>query len=145
MAISKETIGDSIFQAADLWRDEVNARMVAAGYPFMGEARGQLLQYIAPTGTPQTKIVERAGMTKQAVQQHLDGLVIDGIVERKEDNKDARRKVIKFTEKGLAARDAGDAVRAEVEDLFESFLGEKRAKNFRRLLKLLLEADPENG
>lgn len=145
MADAAGHLGKDLLAAVELWDAELNARRIAAGYPFLAEARGRLLPLIAPTGTPQVKLVERAGMTKQAVQQHLDQLVIDGVIERRDDSKDARRKIVKFTQLGNEARDADETFRAATEATLLSYLGEKKAKNFRRLLGILLKAEPDEG
>lgn len=138
-------LGSELAAALTLWNAELNARRRDAGFPFLTEARGGLLAQIAPTGTPQVKLVERAGMTKQAVQQHLDQLEIDGAIVRIADKKDSRRRVIRLTDTGRAARDADLTCREQAEATLLSYLGEKKARNFRRLLRILLKAEPDQG
>ena len=119
-------VGWDLWRAALAWRERFAREMSARGYGWLAEARGNLVPYIDRTGTAQGLLADRAGMTKQAVQQLLDELVRDGVVERIEDPTDARRKVVRFTRAGRKALDAGNAVKREIEADYVRMLGGKR-------------------
>ena len=100
--------------------------MAERGCVWMAEARGSLMQHVGPSGIGQLDLVQKTGLTKQAVQQHLDGLVEDGVVERVVDDKDARKKHIRLTLKGQQARETANAVKLELDAELSNKIGSKR-------------------
>lgn len=116
-------IGWTLWQAAQLWRAEFIAAMVAAGHPWFGQARANLLQHIGPSGLRQGDLVARAGLTKQAVQQFVDELVADGILMRAKDETDARARWVRLTSAGEAAMRDADRIKAEIEARWRAAIG----------------------
>ncbi|MEL6678418.1 MAG: MarR family winged helix-turn-helix transcriptional regulator [Pseudomonadota bacterium] len=116
-------VGWRLHLAYARWKTLFAERMVARGCPWMGEARGALLQHIGADGVSQNVLVARSGLTKQAVQQHLDALVADGIVARLPDPKDARKKRVRLTAKGIEGQHIANAVKLEIEEVFAETLG----------------------
>lgn len=123
-------IGWTLFRAAQVWRVEFTAAMVAAGYGWFGQARANLLPHIGPNGMRQGDLVDRARLTKQAVQQFVDELVADGILTREPDKTDARARRVMLTEAGLAALRDADRIKAEIETRWRDRLG---SQDFDRL------------
>jgi DNA-binding MarR family transcriptional regulator len=102
-----EHIGVDLWHAATAWRTRLHQQMVARGHPWYGDARGAIASYLDPRGMSQSELVSRMGLSKQAVQQLLDGLEADGIVRRVADPNDRRGNRVEYTAEGLAAlRDA---------------------------------------
>lgn len=118
-----EHLGWDLWRAALAWKQRFAAEMAARGYPWLAGARGNLVPFIERDGTPQLALAQRAGMTKQAVQQLLDDLVKDGVVERVPDPTDARRKVVRFTAAGRQALDVANTVKRSIEADYEKLLG----------------------
>lgn len=116
-------IGWDLWRVTDGWKRRFTADMVARGFGWFGEARGNLVQHIGRNGIAQTALAARAGMTKQAVQQHLDDLVRDGAVERVPDPNDARRKIIRFTALGFEAMNVANDVKREIETEYRQLIG----------------------
>lgn len=116
-------IGWTLWQAAQVWRGEFTAAMVAAGYGWFGQARATLMAHIGPSGIRQGDLVDRARLTKQAVQQFLDELERDGILVRIPDKTDARARRVVLTEAGLAAMRDADRIKAEIEGRWRTKLG----------------------
>jgi DNA-binding MarR family transcriptional regulator len=108
-------IGWTLWRAAQVWRAEFVAAMVAAGHGWFGQARGNLMVHIGPSGLRQGDLVARAGLTKQAVQQFVDELVADGILTRVADDRDGRAKRLMLTSAGLAAMRDADRIKADIE------------------------------
>ena len=100
--------------------------MVEIGHTWFAEARGNVVRHLGPKGLPQSKLVLRMGLTKQAVQQLLDELVVDGIVERKPDPNDKRGKLIVLTQKGLLALHDANKVKKRIERDYEKLIGSKK-------------------
>ncbi|MFC6583286.1 MarR family winged helix-turn-helix transcriptional regulator [Sulfitobacter aestuariivivens] len=99
-----------------------------------GRGTGALVQYIGADGVAQNVLVRKSGLTKQAVQQHLDDLVADDVVARVADRDDARRKRVVLTDKGQAAARVADTVKREIEAEVRSQIG---AAAFEVLVKSL--------
>ena len=118
-------IGWDLTRAARSWKARYQREMVARGYAFFGEARGDLIGRIPRDGVSQAEIAAATGLTKQAVQQQIDLLVEDGIVERQADKQDKRRKSVVFTKKGHAALAEGNEVKKAIEAEVAERLGPK--------------------
>ncbi|MEO1312564.1 MAG: MarR family winged helix-turn-helix transcriptional regulator [Pseudomonadota bacterium] len=137
-------IGWDLWRLTGHWKARYSAAMVAAGFHWYADARGNLMPLIGRDGVAQNDLVARAGMTKQAVQQHLDSLTRDGVITRVSDPGDARRKRIMFTAKGLASLDAANAIKAEIEDHYASLIGVERLKALQADLRVLSAAEEDS-
>jgi len=123
-------VGWRIWRAAQAWKAEFDAAMVASGHPWFAEARANVLAHLDREGTPQAQLVVRMGVTKQAVQQFVDELVADGIVERRANPNDARSKVVAFTRRGLRVLDDANRVKRRIQRRYVSVLGESAFARF---------------
>lgn len=77
------------------------------------------------------------GISKQAVQQLVDGLEAEGILQRLNDPEDRRGKVVVFTEKGLAALSDGEHIKRAIERGYHERLGEARFSALMEALRAL--------
>lgn len=132
-------IGVDLWRAAQAWKSRFSNEMVARGYVWFGEARGDLLRHIPRAGIVQTALVSRTGMTKQAIQQHLDALERDGVIARVPDPDDARRKQVQFTDAGYEALAAANSVKQLIEDEYRQRLGEEGFAALSVALNLIAE------
>lgn len=133
-------IGWTLWRAAQLWRAEFTAAMVAAGHGWFGQARGNLMMHIGPKGLRQGDLVDRARLTKQAVQQFVDELVADGILLRVPDPTDARARWLRLTPAGEAAMRDADRIKAEIEARWKSAIGDDAFRQLDTALRDLIEA-----
>lgn len=117
-------IGWTLWRATLAWRRDFVSAMAAAGHGWFAQARGNLLVYIGPDGIRQTDLAEKAGLTKQAVQQFVDELVRDGIVLRTPDAQDARARRVRLTPAGEAAMRDADRIKVQIEARWRSLLGD---------------------
>ncbi len=127
-------VGVRLWRAAALWKSEFDAGMVAAGHAVFAHARSGLLAHMDRGGTRQADLVQRSGLTKQAVQQFIDELAADGIVERIRDPQDGRGRIVVFTQRGREVLADANVVKRRVEERFRRKLG---AERFRELLAAL--------
>jgi DNA-binding MarR family transcriptional regulator len=127
-------IGWLLWQASDRWHRDFVARMQAAGHAWFTEARSTLIGSIAPKGTKQALLVERLAISKQAVQQLIDGLEADGILERHADPDDKRGRIVALTATGKAAMRDANRIKMEIEAEYRSHIG---AEAFAALSDLL--------
>lgn len=130
-------IGVALFRAAMAWRERLHAEMVRRGHAWYGDARSIIAMHLEPGGMPQSELVARTGLTKQAIQQLLDSLEADGIVQRVASDEDRRSKRVVYTAKGRAAVRDGNAVKREIEAEYRALLGERGFEAFQAALRKL--------
>ncbi|MEO0496789.1 MAG: MarR family transcriptional regulator [Pseudomonadota bacterium] len=134
-------VGWDLFRAFAEWKTRFHDKMEDRGFAWMKEARGSLIQHIGPNGIAQAALVRKSGMTKQAVQQHVDGLVRDGIVERVADEKDARQKRVQLTAKGHQTAEIANQVKTEIDLEFAQIVGAARYATFKSALAAIIDGD----
>ena len=131
-------IGWTLWQATLAWRREFLAGMVSAGHAWFAQARGNILVYVGPSGIRQADLVEKAGLTKQAVQQFVDELEADGIVHRTRDEKDARARWVRLTPAGEAAMRDADRIKLQIETEWRQKLGSDAFDQLDALLRQVI-------
>ena len=100
--------------------------------PHMG-----VLQYPGPDGSRPSELAERAGMSKQAMNQLLRSLERLGYLCRRKSAGDQRARLVHFTARGHAAWREIHQILGEIEGEWKATLGEK---DFARLKALLCKA-----
>lgn len=132
-------VGWRLWQASRAWQAEFAEAMRTAGHGWFSESRAGLLGHIPRRGTRQAALIDRAGISKQAVQQLLDGLEAEGVIERAPDPEDKRGKLVLYTPKGLAALDDGDRIKLDIETRYRAHLGEGAYDALMAALRALAE------
>jgi DNA-binding MarR family transcriptional regulator len=135
-------IGWTLWRATQAWRRDFVAGMAAAGHDWFAQARGNLLVYIGPDGIRQGDLAEKAGLTKQAVQQFVDELVQDGIVKRTPDEADARARRVRLTPLGEAAMHDADRIKLQIEARWRGILGDDAFLSLETILRRLIDRPP---
>jgi DNA-binding MarR family transcriptional regulator len=130
-------VGANLWQMSELWKKRFDAEMVELGHSYFAEARSNILRYVGPNGVSQSTVVKRMGLSKQAVQQLIDDLVVDGVVTRKPDPGDKRGKLIVLTQLGLSALHDANKVKKRIEKEYEKMIGVERLANLVADLELL--------
>jgi DNA-binding MarR family transcriptional regulator len=130
-------IGWRLWQANRAWQQAFVGAMRAAGHEWFSQARAGLMGHIPRRGIRQSALIDRVAMTKQAVQQILDGLEADGIVERIADPADRRGKYVRYTKQGLQALRDGDRIKQDIEQRYVARLGPDRFAALMDALRLL--------
>ncbi|MHA1567138.1 MAG: MarR family winged helix-turn-helix transcriptional regulator [Alphaproteobacteria bacterium] len=131
-------IGWDLWRATDVWTRRLTEEMVNHGFTWFGEARGKLIQHIGMSGLPQNALAQKAGMSKQAVQQQLDDLAADGIVERVPDPGDARRKLVQLTQEGLRALEVANKIKRTIESDYRHLVGDRAFETMKRALETII-------
>lgn len=132
-------IGVLLSRAAADWKSRMQEEMVGRGFPWHGEARGEVLAHIGPSGTSQSVLAERMGMTKQAVQQLVDQLVAERVVKRVPDREDGRAKRIELTALGRRDFVERNKVKRAIERRYRKTLGDNRFAQLEKALRMLTE------
>jgi DNA-binding MarR family transcriptional regulator len=122
----EDHVGWRLWRLSELWKSQFEAAMVETGHPWFAEARGNVVRHLGPKGLEQSKLAARMGLTKQAVQQLLDELAVDGIIERKPDPADKRGKLIVLTQNGLRTLHDANRIKKRLERDYEKLIGSKK-------------------
>jgi DNA-binding MarR family transcriptional regulator len=130
-------VGWRLWRAAQLWKADFDAKMVAMGYAWFGEARAAVIAHLDRGGTRQALLAKRLGLSKQAVQQFVDELERDGIVERRPDPDDSRAKIVTFTARGRKALADANIAKRQIEAEFRRKLGRARLEQLIATLRAI--------
>ncbi|WP_212719650.1 MarR family transcriptional regulator [Blastococcus sp. CCUG 61487] len=123
--------------------NRIFAALTEAGFDDFTLAQARVMQRIGPHGTRLTELAEAAQVTKQTASHLVDQLERTGYVRRTPDPTDARARLVRLAERGLAAQPIAAAVVAEVEAEWRAHLGERRWRQLREALASLREiTDP---
>lgn len=117
----------------------------AAGHPDVRLRHITLLAWMDLEGTRQATLVERAGLTAQAVSQLIEDLVGKGYLERRPALDDRRARLIVWTERGMRARRLAHEIVARVEDEYAERLGPRRYATMRACLDTLAQDIADGG
>lgn len=134
-------VGIRLWVAWEAWKSDFVAAMNAAGHAWFTPSRATLLGFVPRRGLRQSELIARMGISKQAVQQLVDGLEAEGVLERAADPDDKRGRIVRHTQKGLAALADADRVKREIEGRYRRRMG---AERFRLLFEMLGEVQRSN-
>ena len=112
--------------------DELNAD----GFEELRLAHIPVLQFPGPDGQRPTALAERAGMSKQAMNQLLRSLEDSGYLLRSDSPDAGRSRIVRFTKRGHAAYAKIHDILRQIESDWSAELG---AKDFAQLKTLLLK------
>ena len=112
------------------------ADLNAAGFDDVRLPHMAVLQFPGPDGARPTTLAERAGMSKQAMNQLLGSLETLGYLKRADSTDEGRARVVRFTPRGRAAYAKIHEILRTIEAEWSAELG---ARNFAQLKELLLE------
>ncbi len=101
----------------------VHQGLVARGYRDLRPAHLVVFQHLDPEGSRQTRLAERAQMTKQSMGYLVDYLEERGYVARIPDPLDRRARLVVLTERGRAVERAARAEIAALEAEWDAALG----------------------
>ena len=119
-------VGWRLWRANEQWVAEFADAMRAAGHDWFSESRANLLGHLPQSGLRQSALIARMAISKQAVQQLLDGLESEAVLIREQDPDDLRGKFVRYTPKGLAALGDGDRIKQEIEAAYRRRIGNER-------------------
>jgi DNA-binding MarR family transcriptional regulator len=105
-----------------------------AGFDDLSLPHIAVLQYPGPDGVRPGKLAERAGMSKQAMNQLLKSLEAMGYLARQDETNGSRARIVRFTKRGHAAFAAILEILREVEREWSAELGPTEFAQLKRLL-----------
>ena len=107
----------------------------AAGFEELSIPHMAVLQFPGPDGVRPSVLAERAGMSKQAMNQLLRSLEALGYIVRSDVPDQRRARIVRFTKRG---HDAYSKIHEILRDIEREWSDELGPKRFARLKELLL-------
>jgi DNA-binding MarR family transcriptional regulator len=108
--------------------DELHAELARQGHPDVRPLHGFVFQAIGPHGTTAVELGRRLGVSKQAAGKTIDALERLGYVDREPDARDARRKLIRLTPRGLDCLERTVRIFDELRAGWARAIGEERLR-----------------
>jgi DNA-binding MarR family transcriptional regulator len=117
----------------------------AAGFEDLRVPHMAVLQYPGPDGTRPGLLAERAGISKQAMNQLLRSLEALGYVARCDAPDQGRARIVRLTKRGRAAYARIHEVLRDIEREWGSTLGPKQFRQLKKLLRQVWESPLAQG
>jgi DNA-binding MarR family transcriptional regulator len=127
---------------AELGFARFRERLAEEGFADIRPGHGCVFRFVEPEGSRLTDLAERSGFTKQAVGEAVSDLEQLGYVARVPDPVDKRAKLIRITERGERALEAGYRVFDEIERDWARRIGRQNVEALREAAELLLAEPP---
>ena len=128
-------IGALLRVPAEAIQRRLVSELNAAGFGELRLPHMAVLQYPGPDGVRPGTLAERAGMSKQAMNQLLRSLEDLGYITRSNAPDEGRARIIRFTKRGRAAYARVHDILRDIEHQWSAELG---ARDFAQLKRLLL-------
>ncbi|WP_019869629.1 MarR family winged helix-turn-helix transcriptional regulator [Salinispora oceanensis] len=106
--------------------DDLHAELAQQGHPDLRPIHGFALQAVGPNGTTASQLGQQLGVSKQAAGKTVDRLVALGYLERADDSRDARRKLIRLTPHGVDGLRRSAIILNELRQRWADNLGAER-------------------
>ncbi|MCW3818880.1 MarR family transcriptional regulator [Micromonospora sp. DR5-3] len=106
--------------------DDLHAELARQGHPDLRPVHGFVLQAVGMAGTTASELGQRLGVSKQAAGKTVDRLVALGYLDRADDPADARRKLVRLTDRGLDGLRRSAVVFDQLRDRWAATLGADR-------------------
>jgi len=112
----------------------------AAGFDELRVPHMAVLQFPGPDGVRPGLLAERAGMSKQAMNQLLRSLEGCGYLVRSDAPDEGRARIVRFTKRGRAAYATAHDILRDIEREWSTVLGPKRFAELKELLLRVWES-----
>ena len=133
-------IGALLRVPAQAIQRRIVAELNAAGFVELRVPHMAVLQYPGPDGVRPGLLAERAGMSKQAMNQLLRSLEGFGYLVRSDAPDEGRARMVRFTRRGRTAYAKIHDVLRDIEREWSTVLGAKRFAELKRLLLRVWES-----
>jgi DNA-binding MarR family transcriptional regulator len=121
--------------------DELHAELARQGHPDMRPMHGFVFQAIGADGTTAAELGRRLGISKQAAGKTIDSLEHLGYVERGPDPRDARRKIVRLTDRGIDSLARSARIFDDLRTGWAQTLGEERLRAMESDLRKVTASD----
>lgn len=114
--------------------------LAEAGFADIRPAHESVFRHLSGDGMRIVELAEKAGMRKQSMGYLVDDLYILGYVELLHDERDARAKRVKLTDKGQGVEEVRRRILEEIEADYSGLLGAGRMDELRGSLEAVVYA-----
>jgi DNA-binding MarR family transcriptional regulator len=121
--------------------DELHAELARQGHPNVRPMYGFVMQAIGTDGTTAAELGRRLGISKQAAGKSIDSLERLGYVGRGADPRDARRKIVRLTDRGIDSLVRSARIFDDLRARWAEVLGEERLHAMEADLRKVTPAD----
>ncbi|WP_220182807.1 MarR family winged helix-turn-helix transcriptional regulator [Sphaerisporangium album] len=121
--------------------DELHAELGRQGHPDLRPMHGFVMQAIGTRGTTAAELGRRLGVSKQAAGKTIDTLEGLGYVERGTDPGDARRKIVRLSERGVDSLVRSARIFDDLRARWAATIGEDRLHALEADLRTLTPPD----
>ncbi|MFC3503775.1 MarR family winged helix-turn-helix transcriptional regulator [Micromonospora krabiensis] len=121
--------------------DDLHAELARQGHDQLRPLHGFVLQAVGPDGTTAGELGQRLGISKQAAGKTVDRLVTLGYLERADDPRDARRKLVRMTDRGHDGLRRSAVVFDQLRDRWAATLGADRVAAIENDLRTMTPAN----
>ncbi len=133
-------IGALLLVPAQAIHRRIIAELNAAGYDELRLPHIAVLQFPGPDGVRPTVLAERAGMSKQAMNQLLGSLEALGYIARSDSPDEGGMRIVRFTKRGHAAYEKIYEILQEIDREWSAELGSKAFTQLKDLLTRVWES-----
>ncbi|NVI89956.1 MarR family winged helix-turn-helix transcriptional regulator [Actinomadura sp. BRA 177] len=130
-----------LFLAFRVIIDELHAELARHGHGDLRPMHGFVFQAIGPDGTTAVELGRRLGVSKQAAGKMVESLERAGYVERGADPRDARRKIVRLTARGVDSLVRSAEIFDRIRDEWARSLGAGRLHALEDDLRRMTPAD----
>ncbi|NEY30666.1 winged helix DNA-binding protein [Streptomyces sp. PRKS01-65] len=131
-----------LFLAFRVLIDALHDELTHRGHPDVRPMHGYVFQAIGPDGTTAADLGRRLGISKQAAGKTIDTLERLGYVERDTDPGDARRKIVRLTDRGTDCLALSARIFEQLRAEWAQTLGEDRLRALEADLRSVTPAEP---
>jgi DNA-binding MarR family transcriptional regulator len=137
-----ENLGFLLAKASQRWNERLQEAFAREGFPEVRASYGSvLLPLFEEDGLRMGEVARRARLSKQTMTTMVRLAERDGLVERGQDERDARATRVHLTSKGRRFKPVAERVVAELGELAEAALGERQVSATARALAKLADLE----
>ncbi len=121
--------------------DGLHERLALGGHPDVRPVHGFVLQAIGAGGDTAVDLGRRLGMSKQAAAKHVEFLEGHGYLERTADAHDARRRLVRLTDRGADCLHQSAMIFDDLRAGWAATLGPDRLREVESALQIVTPAE----
>ena len=133
-------IGALLRVPAQAIHHRIISELNAAGFSGLSMPHMAVLQFPGPDGVRPVTLAERAGMSKQAMNQLLRSLESLGYIVRSDAPHEGRARIIRFTKRGRAAYSKIHDILRDIEREWSAEIGPRQFAQLKKLLARVWES-----
>jgi DNA-binding MarR family transcriptional regulator len=123
---TRENLGFLLAKASQRWNELLQQAFAREGFPEVRASYGSvLLPLFEEDGLRIGEVARRARLSKQTMTTMVRLAERDGLVERRDDERDRRATRVHLTEKGQRLRPVAERILAELDQIARTTLGER--------------------